>query len=107
MTCAKVRVYAVLTLKDGRRFLGENVCDNPQKKCPRKDGEGYAKCKSICAQESHAEVRAISLATVDRTTSFTGAHMVICHTHVCDNCRDIMGALGIRFTLVPPPSPIS
>ncbi len=97
MTCAKAVVRAILVLADGCIFVGENVCTVPQVVCPRVDGEGYLKCRSVCGQPAHAELDAIGRAGIENVL---GAVMFVAHTHVCNDCRMVCDALGIEVVLI-------
>jgi len=94
MTCAKQRVVARLHA-NGELFVGENLCQKPQKKCPREGmetGEGYHLCKDVCGQEHHAEVAACLLAGEKARGSIIE---ISGHTHCCAHCIYIMRAHGI------------
>lgn len=88
MTCAKKRVFCTIKTISGKRFYGENLCDNPQAICPREPGEDYAKCESICQQRGHAEIQAIRAAGDE---NLTGAHAILSGIHRC--CTDCSNAL--------------
>jgi tRNA(Arg) A34 adenosine deaminase TadA len=92
MTCAKRRVWAVLTGRSGRQYLGTNDCATPVVVCPRAAGEGYEKCKSICNQGSHAEIDALRKAGDDARG---GTVEIIGHDHACGECVEAMAAAGI------------
>jgi deoxycytidylate deaminase len=98
MTCAKARVFVTLTHPDGRSWVGENRCGNPQTVCPRASGEDYTKCKTICSQVGHAEEDALQLA---------GEHANGCsasirgHTYYCMHCQHAMFAAGVVALLAP------
>jgi deoxycytidylate deaminase len=91
MTCAKRKVTAVLVVDD-RHFVGENSCESPQRVCPRGPGEGYAACKAICGQRSHAEVAAIKAALaakvdLKRARACPPRMFLFGHTYACDDCH--------------------
>ena len=46
-------------MQDGTVFIGTNACASPQAECPRTEGEGYEKCKTVCGQYGHAEETAV------------------------------------------------
>lgn len=101
MICAKRDVFASLSIKVGsklRWFYGNNSCRNPQDVCPRKPGEGYAKCHSICKQPWHAEQHAIYLCLTAGCSPQDG-HMIVDHLP-CDKCQDIMRAWGINWEVI-------
>jgi deoxycytidylate deaminase len=90
--CAKQTVRCTLVTPDGEHIPGENWCANPQPTCPRDPGEGYEKCRSVCAQEGHAEQVAVRLAG-DRAK---GARAYIeGHTYACMNCQHALFAAGV------------
>lgn len=102
MTCAKQRVIATVVAADGTYYTGENLCNNPQKVCPRdelgyKSGEGYELCKSICDQQSHAEVVAITKAG----DNAKGATLYLRgHSYACGNCKSCAEINGIEEIVV-------
>lgn len=89
--CAKRRTQAKLTTLDGEVFVAENVCLTPQDVCPRKIGEGYEKCKTICNQVGHAEALAIQAAG----PKAAGAHIDVLHHYACDVCLQKMRDAGV------------
>ena len=95
--CVKATVKCVIVSLDGRHFVGTNYCNNAQTICPRKPGEDYAKCKSVCAQEGHAEAVAVALAgsyALGGTAYLTG------HTYACQSCQEKLFGAGIKFLSV-------
>jgi len=96
--CAKRHVIAVIVPKGGQIGLGKNytafnICENPQKECPRKEGEDYTKCREICGQRYHAEELALAFAGEDAM----GATLYLKgHDHCCERCIDLMKRAGIR-----------
>lgn len=99
--CAKRVVRATLVCLDGSRFVGTNHCLEAQKVCPRKPGEGYAKCVSVCRQPGHAERMAIKAAG----SKATGGTMYIEGIDwACDDCQRLMRDCGITWTFAPPTS---
>lgn len=89
--CAKRRVQAKLTTLDGEVFVAENVCLTPQPKCPRRIGEGYEKCTTVCHQVGHAEALVIQAAG----GKAAGAHIDVTHHYACDACLQKMRAAGV------------
>ena len=93
--CAKLTTTATITTKDGKKFVGQNWCANPQEKCPRGDmptGEGYELCREVCQQIGHAEVVACFIAGPHAK----GAELELeGHHYFCDNCLKIMVKYGI------------
>lgn len=103
MTCAKTTVVCTLVLASGERVVGTNWCRNPQKYCPRKPGEGYEKCKSICDQAGHAEEVAAAVAG-PRARGATA--YIQGHTYACDNCRRVLSNHGVDAIIIgAPPAP--
>lgn len=86
MTCAKVHVEALLMTREGAFFRGTNGCAQPQVKCPRYAGEGYAKCKSVCEQEGHAETVAMDRARLSGWRY--GGTMFVDYKRICDECLE-------------------
>lgn len=89
MKCAKHITACKITTKDGKEYYGENYCLSPQVTCPREEGEGYEKCKSVCFQIGHAEEVAIMGALLDGA-DLKGAEAIIGHERVCDNCSNLL-----------------
>jgi deoxycytidylate deaminase len=93
--CAKQRVIATIVAPDGRRFVGENDCANPQEICPRGNmptGVGYHLCKEICQQGSHAEIAALAAAG---EAARGGQLYLQGHTYACKPCIDACLRAGI------------
>ena len=92
MTCAKRHVECHLEFPDGRTIVGTNTCNNPQETCPRKPGEGYEKCRSVCDQFAHAEIVALYIAggyAPGATAKIYG------HSKVCEPCMDALRHAGV------------
>lgn len=99
--CAKRVVRATLVCLDGSRFVGTNDCKNPQKTCPREQGEGYVKCVTICQQPGHAERMAIKAAG----PKANGGTMYIEGIDwSCDDCQRLMRSCSITWVFGPPTS---
>jgi hypothetical protein len=99
--CAKRRVIAILVVGD-LYFTGENLCANAQRVCPRGPGQGYEACKSICAQDGHAEDMAIraAKAALKRNAAHllkTGTMHLFGHAAPCPACEALMNENGIRW----------
>ena len=90
--CAKVIITCTLIAPDGQRFVGTNLCENPQKECPRGYGEGYEKCKSICKQVGHAEITAL-LAAGEKSAGATA--VLSGHTYYCRECQEALFGAGV------------
>lgn len=99
--CARRVVRCTLVTPAGHHIVGENWCMNPQPTCPRAEGEGYEKCKTICGQIGHAEEVAVLLAG----PSAPGAHVYVeNHTYACRNCQETLFAAGVAaLTIGAPP----
>lgn len=96
--CAKRRVQAVLTTPEGKQYAGENICTTPQAVCPREEGEGYEKCKTICGQLHHAEIQCLMQAGAEAH----GGTIVVNYHYCCKDCTRALDAAGvIAITLVP------
>lgn len=89
MKCAKQITTCRIITTDGAEYYGENNCLVPQSICPREEGDGYEKCKSICFQIGHAEEVAIMNALHDGAY-LTGAKAIIGHNRICDNCKALL-----------------
>lgn len=102
MTCAKRSVVAMII--DGDRIVatGSNRCGNPQPVCPRKPGEGYEKCHSICLQQGHAETMAIWNAAengYDLNAPDHGLRMVVAgHHRQCNMCASATASINLPVT---------
>lgn len=90
--CAKRQVTCTLIAPSGKRFSGGNWCRNPQKKCPRDEGEGYEKCSSICEQVGHAEEVALMIAGDEAS----GCRALISgHDYACEPCTKKLNDAGV------------
>lgn len=95
--CVKATVRCTLIAPNGERVVGENWCANPQAVCPREPGEDYAKCKTICQQEGHAEQVAVRLAG----ELAKGAHAYLeGHTYACRDCQEALFGAGVAALTV-------
>ncbi len=98
--CAKATVRCTLVAADGERIVGENYCESAQPTCPRKPGEDYTKCATICRQAGHAEIVAVRLAG----EKAKGARAYIeGHTYACMNCQHALFGAGVRSISVGAP----
>ena len=99
MTCAKRRVICTI-VTEHFRFIGENLCDNPQTACPHSPGEDYTKCKEICGQRGHAEERALEAAQ-DFGVDLKGCKAIVTGIHhVCRSCANALYNAGIAEVVV-------
>lgn len=79
--------------------MGENHCYTPQEICPRKDGEGYEKCKSVCNQPGHAEEQALNAwkrtqKDEPRTAILEG------HSYFCHSCIQQLRKIGVKYFVI-------
>jgi deoxycytidylate deaminase len=93
--CAKRRVRCVVITANGS-FWGENVCKYPQRVCPRKEGEGYEKCKTVCGQIGHAEEVALAAAASAGADMKGSVAQLYGHTRACSECQKALGMHGVR-----------
>lgn len=100
MTCAKRHVECRITTQDGKTFWGDNSCSNPQKTCPRRKGEGYAKCRNICDQEGHAEIVALKKARESGANLHNSHATVTGHNFVCSDCGQALANAGITQIMI-------
>lgn len=104
--CAWGIVRCTIVAADGRRWVGENSCHNPQSRCPRLPGEGYAKCRNVCDQPTHAEVAAARL--VPRRDYWRPGIVAYIegHDYACWPCLDMLRSIGVgKVRFSPPPAP--
>lgn len=98
--CKKQTVKAVLIGTFGNKAFGSNSINNYVSRCPReevgfKTGEGYPLCKSICAQNEHAEVNAMDNAEKEGINLKNAKVIMTGHTYFCDNCINAMKSRGV------------
>jgi len=93
MTCAKAKVACAIVSTEGDVFMGRNDCENPQSTCPREEGEGYEKCKSICQQEGHAEIMALKKAGAK---AIGGRAYLWGHESYCHACENALLSAGVK-----------
>lgn len=99
MTCAKKRVFCHIVTKGMEVFVGENVCSTPQLFCPREGDEGYEKCKTVCNQESHAEINALKAAG----EKAKGAYSIVSGiNYMCKDCQIALIKAGIKEMRIKP-----
>jgi deoxycytidylate deaminase len=72
---------------------------NPQPRCPRAPGEGYAKCRTVCGQVGHAEDDAAALAGEHARRLHAELRG---HTYYCGPCCARLWSAGIRRMVVEP-----
>ncbi len=98
--CLKAQVTATLVALDGSVFVGTNGIGRVVDACPRlgmPSFVGYAPCKEVCQQESHAEVSAIRLAG-DKAE---GATLYLEGHHApCPDCLAAANAAGVARILI-------
>ena len=100
MTCAKVRVFAILLTTDGKTYTGSNDVLDRQLVCPREPGEDYAKCLSICRQPGHAEMVAITQA-INRGSPIRHGKIFVFGNTPCTGCMEAMTKHQITWTSIP------
>lgn len=100
--CAKTRVRCTIVQPTGERIVGENFCANAQPVCPREPGEGYEKCRTVCAQLGHAEVVAVLLLGPCGTAVGATAYLEG-HTYACEPCKAALAMVGVREVVIGPP----
>ena len=96
--CAKQQVVAWILTPSGDLIQGWNLCESPQKKCPREGmarGCGYELCVEICKQYEHAEVHAITNTQKVGIDLKGGILFLYGHEYCCDNCIKFMKAAGL------------
>jgi hypothetical protein len=104
--CAKARVRCTIVLPFGdRRIVGENFCANAQPVCPRAPGEGYEKCRTVCAQLAHAEVVAVLRLPLGETGR-GGVAYLEGHTYACDPCKAALEMIGVTDIRIGAPPPV-
>lgn len=81
-------------------FVGENSCANPQPVCPRAPGEGYEKCKSICQQGDHAELKAIQQAEDLKVSLQDATADLFGHYYICEPCGSALRAAGVASVTI-------
>jgi deoxycytidylate deaminase len=99
MTCAKKRVkcwIVVSKISGYHQFEGTNDVQNAQEACPRTEGEGYEKCRTICKQPAHAELIALKKALESGVDLHDATAYIEGIDHCCKNCQRQMYAAGIR-----------
>ena len=99
MTCVKQNVLVVIE-NNGKFWTGTNWCRKPQKICPRGNMPsevGYALCKKVCKQNSHAEIEAIKKAGKEARG---GTAYIFGHTYSCKKCIKAMKKAGIEKILI-------
>lgn len=90
--CAKATVKCTLVTTENKFIVGTNYCENAQTVCPRKVGEDYTKCKTICQQVGHAEQVAVKIAgekAIGSRAYLEG------HTYACQPCQEALFSAGV------------
>lgn len=96
MTCAKRHVTCTIIAKCGTEVTGTNACARPQEKCPRKPGEDYTKCHTVCAITGHAEENALRVASEIGLDVWGATAVVTGHRHFCANCQNRLFGAGVK-----------
>ena len=104
-SCMKKSVSAVLMLKNGSTYVGQNLKAIPTRSCPRKDslpGTDYHLCQNICGTIGHAEDVAIKMALLDHSKrELNGSKMwIFGNHHQCDNCKELCRTHGIQVVAI-------
>jgi deoxycytidylate deaminase len=87
----------MIVSESGDVVTGENYCRDAQQSCPREEGEGYEKCRSICQQVGHAEEVALVRAK-HAGMALEGARAVLIgHEYACTDCQKQLYDAGIRW----------
>lgn len=94
--CAKAQVKCTI-VNGWRKFVGENLCLKPQTECPRQEGEGYEKCKSICKQIGHAEEVALEVAG---RFAYGATAYIEGHTRCCKTCERKLKEAGVIHIVI-------
>ena len=99
--CYKREACAVIVDTNGKIAVGQNlIYAEGVTECPRTEGEGYEKCKSICNQAGHAETEAIKQAKL-RNLELNGANLYLTgHYRICDDCKSACDNEGINVIIV-------
>lgn len=96
MTCAKKRVECSIITRNNGYYYGTNDCERPQTHCPRRVGEGYEKCKSVCRQQGHAEEVALEKAVADGADLNGAIAYISGIDHFCKSCQQKLYVAGVR-----------
>lgn len=104
--CQDKTIVAVLR-SNGRVFLGINGISENMTYCPRNVMEmgvnqGYSMCRSICRQESHAEVDAIDTWLRNSTADDTAEISIYGTGKICDNCMALLQKFNVSIRNVVP-----
>ena len=100
--CAKVTTTCLIVLPHGGPiFMGQNLCEKPQNKCPRgkmPTGTGYDLCISACGQIGHAEKVALKAAAGH---DLNGAVLYLHgHYYICEDCQEAINLAGIKKVVI-------
>ncbi len=100
--CFKREVCAVIVNNIGQVVVGQNLIYTNEEisECPRKKGEDYTKCKTVCNQTNHAETEAIRIAKL-RNMEIRGATLYL-HNHykMCENCKKVCEYEGLNVVIL-------
>lgn len=104
--CQDKTIVAVLR-SNGRVFLGINGISESMTYCPRNVMEmgvnqGYSMCRSICRQESHAEVDAIDTWLRNSKADDTAEISIFGTGKICDNCMALLQKFNVSIRNVVP-----
>lgn len=98
--CAKATTRCTIIALNGREYVGQNLCAEPQVACPRLPGDDYTKCATVCRQWGHAEEVAAAIAG-ERARG--GTAYLEGHTYFCDACKAALAAAGVTELVVGAP----
>ena len=104
-TCLKRSVSAVLMLKNGMTYVGQNLKRISTRSCPRKNslpGKDYHHCQNLCGTIGHAEDVAIRMALLDHSKrELKGGKMwIFGNHHQCDSCKELCRSHGIQVMAI-------
>lgn len=104
--CQDKTIVAVLR-SNGRVFFGINGISENMTYCPRNVMEmgvnqGYSMCRSICRQESHAEVDTIDTWLRNSTANDTAEISIYGTGKICDNCMALLQKFNVSIRNVVP-----
>ena len=95
--CADKQVICTIIAPDGERWRGTNEVLAPQSVCPRKKGEDYEKCVSVCGQPGHAEIMALKAAGVKARGATAYIEGI---GKICGDCLRAMAYAGIERVIM-------
>lgn len=100
VTCAKQTVSCTLVSKSGAVVIGTNRCADAQPVCPRRPGEGYEKCQTVCQQMGHAEIQALARADLYSVDLTDAIAIIQGHYYACEPCARALKEAGISQIII-------